>query len=345
MIKLFRALKAENIKLWSKLSTKLFLILPLVLSLVLAVCVRSLGGYEQLPSFFDSGHAARAVQRYEINDNWVAEGENNITQWVARMEQLSETIENRSGYEKYTAQREYDALLREASIMRYRIDKMLKPGNCEGWDNAVFVFWISALLMLPLYLVLVSDMFAGEYTRGTIRTMLPRPVTRIKQYIAKQTSAMLYAALMLAIVMATSLASGAVACSGLGDPVYIGWFSNGVLHSSRAWLMLMLYICVLAAYAVVTALCAAAGNLTRSRAASAAVSFCTAAISWLLGEAICAGGSKIAGVSIFAVLDLSVPLTQIGNCAGIGFNTCVVCVAAYYVLFSFLGYSFFKKDV
>lgn len=348
MIKLFRSFKAEQIKLWGKNSTLFYIISVVVLSLAscLFCYIIAADGAIELPSVMQSGHAERAFSapRY-TQDEWLSDADVRLSELAGRMEELRVTAGSETGSAQYAAEREYREALYEAAVTKYCVQNNIKPEQPQFWN--VLIFCMCTLLpFIGMFAVTAaSDIFAGEFSRGTVRSILPRPITRIKQYLAKVTVAIIYSAVLLVIAYFSLLTGCGIFFGAAQGGSYVGVLNGGIYECTWFAHSLGVLLCNFASLAAVIALCAFLGYMTRSRTVSAVFSLAVLFVAFYFGEAFGAFGSPILGATLFATLDLSVPLSQVPYYAVMSFTASAVSVFAHMLIFLIAGYTFFKRDV
>ncbi|MBE6753960.1 MAG: hypothetical protein E7559_06385 [Ruminococcaceae bacterium] len=258
-----------------------------------------------------------------------------------RLRELNQKLQEAPRAERYAIEKEIAELTRSASVELYCERYGISTEKQTEWLLMLLVLHIMMPIVAVIAVIFASDMFAGEYTRGTIRMILPRPITRIKQYTAKHITAMLYTALLMWLSYLTALL-GADSLNYAAD--YVGFFNGSVYRTT--WgrhSMVVLLCCYVTAYVAVS-LCAMVGNITRSRASSVGIPAAVVVTAMLFGGAIGGSGSKLLGMLLPTCIDLTVPLENLANCASLTLSQCAMSVGVHLVLFMILGYTAFRRD-
>lgn len=101
------------------------------------------------------------------------------------------------------------ALLTKSFVSRDAIDAISFMSNAASLTFLVFIFSV----------VIAADIVAGEFTWGTIKLLLIRPVTRSKVLLSKYIAVLLFMLLLTALLFVTSLLAGIVlfGMAGAGD--------------------------------------------------------------------------------------------------------------------------------
>lgn len=258
-----------------------------------------------------------------------------------RLAKLREKLLMVPDSEKYRIEKQIEQLTRAASIDIYRQRYSLPATDESDWRRFVLVIWLLTPIVAVFAIGFCSDIFAGEYGRGTIRMVLSRPITRIKQYAAKVITAAIFTAILMWVMyLFALLASGELD----NNATYVGYINGNVYKTT--WINHSLAVLLCNYITVMTAimLCAMVGNMTRSRAASALSAVALLMVSLLAGEALGSTGSAIIGLLIPVSLDLSLPLEGVANCATLGFSHCAISVGLHLAAFTMAGYMAFRRD-
>jgi len=345
MNKLMRALRSEQRRLWYKRSTIMWIILTALLSaFIVFVCAASINyvNYDFSLWTFDTHFTPSITQT--AGDDWKSDAQQTINESYDRWNELADIIENGSYIQRSAALREREISARESHISTYRIENGISPAGGGMWRMIQFAIWLLMPLVCCVSCIAASDMFAGEYSRGTIYMNLARPVTRIKQYFAKIFTAWFYGTLLMLAAFLGSILAGALL---LGDDggIYVGCI-NGEVYST-SWLKHCLAVlgCCTSTVIITITLCAALGTLTRSRAVSALGASAAAFIAVWLGRFIAPSLGLISGLSIFSCLDLTAPLMQAAYYPNLSFADCCVSCGTHLLIFFISGYYFMRRDI
>lgn len=346
MLKLMRAMHSEHRRLWHKKSTILWLMLSAVAgAFVVFACASALNYYDYDTTLWSfCGHFSTELTQGASNDNWQSDAEAVINDSYERWNALADKAENGTYMQRAIAERERECAARESNIADYRLTNGVSPEGGNMWRVIQLALWLMMQLVCLPAAVAASDMFAGEYTRGTIYMNLARPVTRIKQYFAKLFTAWIYGALLMAAAFAGSVLSGALLLGDNGGS-YVGFINGEVYQVSWPRHCLAVFGCCFASLAICIAICAALGTLTRSRAAAATGALAITLASVWLGRAFAPTLGVLSGLSIISCLDLTVPLVTSANYAGLSFADCCVSCTAHLLVFSIAGYYFMRRDI
>jgi len=344
MGRLFRAFKAEQRKLWSKGNLLGCFVIIFVLAFALAfLCstVRFAGIEPQ--GFFLSDHAVPAFEN-NSSENWRARTEEKIKALEQEISYSALLLNDATGPRKAAVERQMAQYVREMQVAQYRLDNSLPVADWAGNYSLILCLWMMTPFVAVFTSVYASDMFAGEYVRGTARIIFSRPITRAKIYFAKLFSAILLGMLFMGV----AYAAAGIGCGVLMAPqsgMYVGFLNGKPYQTTWGSHVFTVYLCCCASVALCVALCAAAGNLSRSRGVSAA---CASVLA--IGTVIAAplGGlinADFVGVLLPFCYDLTVPLCSVPYNSGCSFVACAVSAAVHFLAFSFTGYTAFRRDV
>jgi ABC-2 type transport system permease protein len=192
----FRLIHNENIKIYKRMGTWVMIgILVLVVALV--------------------GIFTKFVLDPGSNADWKL-------QLTAENAQLTESLETAPMLE---AQKR---LLKERiALNEYRVEHDVAPIERDSlWGYMVDATTFTGIAAL-FTIVIAAGMVASEFSWGTVKLLLIRPVSRTKVLLAKYTSTLLFALLMLVLLFSTSFLFGMIffGFSGAETP-YLS-YSNG----------------------------------------------------------------------------------------------------------------------
>ncbi|WP_033542446.1 ABC transporter permease subunit [Planococcus sp. CAU13] len=166
-----------------------------------------------------------------------------ITKWVnSTMESVNteswqevETNElayNRSMLENpelSDAQREY--FEGEAAISEHRLENDLPPYEYNTMQQGVIESHVMMSIVTLFTVIIAGGIVAGEFSQGTIKMLLTRPVKRWKILTSKYITTMLYA-LLLAVVLFVVTALAGLIFFGIGEGTFLVWNGSEVVEGS-----------------------------------------------------------------------------------------------------------------
>ncbi|WML47417.1 ABC transporter permease [Neobacillus sp. PS3-34] len=160
-------------------------------------------------------------------------------QWEHSLKQ--ETESSKKQLENSNSRLEKDYLKRQITINEYRMEHHISPE--QKYSLWGFVTDASQLIQLAgLFTIIVSaGIVASEFSWGTIKLLLIRPIKRTKILLAKYIAVLLFALFLLAVLFAYSTAIGAVLFD-IPDKAspYLNYY-NGKVTEQNMILHLMIY--------------------------------------------------------------------------------------------------------
>ncbi|MBC7960588.1 MAG: ABC transporter permease [Vallitaleaceae bacterium] len=93
-----------------------------------------------------------------------------------------------------------------AGIFYYLLENRLGLTFMEGRQFPIWVLELFLKFVLPLFImVIVADVFAGEFQDGTIKNVFALPASRTTLYVAKLLAVALFVGTMLGVILGLSL--------------------------------------------------------------------------------------------------------------------------------------------
>lgn len=156
-----------------------------------------------------------------------------------------ESLEQENEYLKMTIQEEPGAsghLERQLAINEHRLENDLEPSK----GNSVWTYMdenLGLTSVITLFVVIIAGgMIASEFTWGTIKLLMIRPIRRSKILVAKYLSVLVFMVIFMAILFITSFVTGVIAFGFDQAPslLYLG----GNVHEVHPMLYLLLKLCL-----------------------------------------------------------------------------------------------------
>jgi len=231
------------------------------------------------------------------------------------------------------------------NVNQYHLDRHIPPTEDTMWGNVLQAADL-IIVVTVLTVIIAGDSVAGEFTDGTIKLLLIRPVSRSKILLSKYISAMGFALLLLIVLFASAfLVSGIMhGFHDLGVP-YVYASSDGAVHETN---IIQHSICTYLFQAVqmvmVVTLAFMISVLTRS-----------SSISIALSVGIMFAGTSIVGFLaqfnwakyyLFENTDLTQYLAGSPNIPGMTMTFSIAVIIVYFIIFNVFSWTVFtKKDV
>lgn len=127
------------------------------------------------------------------------------------------------------------------AINQYRIDHDLNPFEDGAWENVMDN--VGAIGVITLFTIIIAGgSVASEFSWGTIKLLLIRPVNRSKILFSKYISTFIFALIMLIILFVLSFVVGAIffGSDTIGNP-HLSYQAGKVVESSMLWHAIQVY--------------------------------------------------------------------------------------------------------
>lgn len=117
-----------------------------------------------------------------------------------------------------------------AAVERYRLEQNVPPYEYMSLQQQV----LDSYMMMPLVslftVVAAAGIIASEFSQGTIKMLLTRPIRRWKILTAKYITALLFG-LLLAVLMVAVSAIASLLFFGYSDGTYVRWTGSETVES------------------------------------------------------------------------------------------------------------------
>lgn len=141
--------------------------------------------------------------------------------------QLEESIKSVPG------EQNKEMLRKDIAENNYRIEHNMSPSeNYSVWSFMSDMIGLIDIVAL-FTIIIAAGMVANEFSWGTIKLLLIRPICRVKILMSKYVAVLLFSLLMLALLFVFSFISGA-AFFGMGDPSpYLAYVDGEIVEKSH----------------------------------------------------------------------------------------------------------------
>ncbi|MDL4839746.1 ABC transporter permease [Aquibacillus rhizosphaerae] len=206
----------EWIKIFRKLSTTIMIVLLLL-------------GIVTMGAFYKYQETTSTTQ---VNENWKQELQ---TQISSDQEGLTTAGENNANMKTY-----YE---RQIALNEYRIENDIAPNN----EQHIWTFVGDSQMMISLAglfsIIIAAGIVSSEFSSGTIKLLLIRPISRVKILLSKYITVLLFGILMLAIIYLFSSLVGLVLFGLPSTDVSHLAYSNGeVIERSISFNLVIQYL-------------------------------------------------------------------------------------------------------
>ncbi|ANC78909.1 hypothetical protein ABE65_019730 [Fictibacillus phosphorivorans] len=183
----------EWIKIFSRTRTWIFLAIPIVIIIGIAV-------YDKVTT------------DVEVNENWKQE----LTETIKNDEKTLDEAKKNNDDEVYIEYLESTIKQNE-----YAIANDISPYETTAWQFTKDMSWLSIFIGL-FVIVVASDIVSNEFAKGTIKMLLIRPYSRWKILLSKFVATLGFAFLMwLVVILVTWLVGGLAYGFGGMDQSYL----------------------------------------------------------------------------------------------------------------------------
>lgn len=128
--------------------------------------------------------------------------------WRTELREENVKIEKTLAEEQLTAD-ERQNKLDTAAINQYRLDRDMPPEDQSVWGTVQSLTLLTSIITL-LSVIVAADSVASEFSWGTIKMLLTRPVGRTRLLAAKYVSVVGFAMLLVAILAAAGFVQGLI---------------------------------------------------------------------------------------------------------------------------------------
>lgn len=354
MIKLFRSLRAENMRLYFGAGAILTIAAVFLIALAVSFMLGS-GMVEPANELIGSTAVAEpsGIQDVILQDNITKPYSDWRDSYRARFDELTALNESYTALAQQSTGAESAAYLakqqeciREALIINKCLDNDTATGYSKAWNTVNLTLWLMLLPVSAFAAAVMASKTAGEFKSGAMNILYTLPATRMKQYFAKYLSAALFALLLCASAFSGSIIGAMLGCGGMtytGNAVRV--LGESVTFTSFFSLSAELALCLLLSTLVLLAFCAAVATVSHSQGAAVALTVILCAAAMLFGRALGESGNLIGGLSVVSVLDISAPLRGLPNYSAAGYAASWLCASVYWLIFIICGYLGMRRDV
>lgn len=232
------------------------------------------------------------------------------------------------------------------AINEYRLENDLKPYEKSNvWsyvqDNAYLVMFVG------LFTIIVSaGIVASEFTWGTIKLLLIRPISRSKILISKYITVLLYGLSQLVVLFVVSFLLGLILFGGIGESAHLAYVDGAVVEQNMVWYLIKTYLLKTIDVAMMATMAFMISAVFRSSSLAIGISVFLLFMGSNLTTLI-AMKFDWAKFSLFANTDLTQytgfqqPVVK-----GMTMGFSITMILVYFVIFQVLAFVFFtKRDV
>lgn len=230
-------------------------------------------------------------------------------------------------------------------INEYYLEHDINPFTRTLWGTMNDLAVLISLVTL-LTIIVAADMIAAEFSWGTIKLLLIRPVTRTKIWLHKYIATLLFSLVLLFVMFIVSFILGGIS-EGFGGisqtDVYIG--SDGLVHQ-RSMLITVLQTYGFQIVSLIMYVTFAFMISSAFRSSAMAIAFSLGLM--LVGNSVVMMFSNYDWVKyiLFANINLSQYFTGMPLRPDMTLGFSIIVLAVYFIVFHLISWLFFnKRDV
>lgn len=231
----------------------------------------------------------------------------------------------------------------EVAIDEYRLANDEPPFEYMSMQQSILESYFMMSIVTLFTVIVAAGIVAAEFSQGTIKMLLTRPVSRWKILTSKYITTMLYAILLAAILFIVSALAGLLFYS-IGDGTHLTWNGSEVVESSY-WLQgLKMAALSFASVWIIGTFAFMLGTVFRSSSLSIGLSiflmFTGTQLVFLLAS------FEIVKYYLFTHSDLTQFYTGFMPVPDITMTMSVIVLAVYFLIFMAISYlTFGKRDI
>ncbi|XXM73625.1 ABC transporter permease [Lysinibacillus sphaericus] len=176
-----------------------------------------------------------AFTKYE--DSKVKETDNWKQELTAQVESDKQML-SENGMDKYSK----GMFEKNIAINEYRIKNDIEPNTKETVWTFVETNGFAVTLVGLFAIIVAAGIVASEFSWGTIKLLLIRPISRTKILLSKYITVILYGVTMLAILFAVSFLIGLILFGGTGQSVHLAYIDGEVVEQNIVGYLIKTYL-------------------------------------------------------------------------------------------------------
>ncbi|MGN1401650.1 MAG: ABC transporter permease subunit [Bacillus sp. (in: firmicutes)] len=238
-----------------------------------------------------------------------------------------------------------ESIISDNAILQYRLDNDMAPSEkINAWvflDEMALIIDFIAIITITL----AAGIVANEFSAGTIKLLLIRPVTRLKILMSKYISVLLFSGFVIMLTFLLTFLAGAVLFGFEGSEPFLYYIGGEVVEQSPFVAAMLNYLLSSVGLFMLTTMAFMISSAFRNSSLAIGISLFLllmgSNLTYLLSLKF-----DWAKYSLFANIHLNEFL--IGNpfIAGTSMSFSVIMLTIYLVIFLFLSIIFFtKRDV
>jgi ABC-2 type transport system permease protein len=265
--------------------------------------------------------------------------------WKAELTQENANLQKQMAQHDNGPRQSKDEINKRILTNNYRLDHNYPP--IEGRTLWGFVIPISGLIFLvAMFTIIISaGIVAGEYSAGTIKLLLIRPLKRWKILLSKYISVLMFAIVGLVTLFIASFLVGGIfyGFTGVNQP-YLAFTNGAVNEVNMAWHLFTTYMYACIDLLMMVTFAFLISSVFRSSSLAIGISI----VLLFTGHMLVALLSKYDWVKyiLFANTDLTQYVDGIPVVKGMTMGFSLIVLAVYFIIFNAASWIVFsKRDV
>ncbi|MGM9929697.1 MAG: ABC transporter permease [Bacillus sp. (in: firmicutes)] len=238
-----------------------------------------------------------------------------------------------------------ERLIEEITVAEYRLAHDLPPATeYNNWSFVNDMVGIISFISI-LTIVVASSIVANEFSTGTIKLLLIRPVSRVKVLFSKYISVLLFSLILIVLSFVVSLIIGAV-LFGFSDVGPQLLYNDGqVMEQSQIWYAFVTFLLNSVSLLMLTTMAFMISTVFRNSSLAIGISIFLLLMGGNLSF-ILAGYFDWAKYILFNNLDLISYYNGTPLIEGMTLSFSLLTLLAYFLIFHIVSFLFFtKRDV
>ena len=128
------------------------------------------------------------------------------------------------------------------AINEYRIDNNIEPNRNKTVWTFVETNGYTVTLVGLFAIIVAASIVAGEFSWGTIKLLLIRPISRTKILVSKYITVLLYGTTMLAILFVVSMLLGLILFGGADQSIHLAYVDGKVEEQNIVGYLIKTYL-------------------------------------------------------------------------------------------------------
>jgi ABC-2 type transport system permease protein len=235
---------------------------------------------------------------------------------------------------------------KQIAINNYRIEHNMPPTEEKYSVWSYMTDNLGLVQMVALFTIIIAaGMVASEFSWGTIKLLLIRPLSRVKILLSKYVAVLLFSLLMLSLLFVLSFISGA-AFFGMGDPSpYLAYVNGQIVEKSHITHLINSYLLNSVGLLMFTTMAFMISAAFRNSSLAIGVSIFLLLMGGTV-TSLLAAKFEWAKYLLFANTDLSQYFENVPMVEGMTLTFSLIMLLVYFIIFHVISFlAFVKRDI